>query len=300
MEHILKAFEKAQMQKGKERTDYIRPRQPAARPRLTTIDDVMQQESKTRNVYDQFSYFDKKPRITSLDKIVYSETKVVPVDAKTLLEHRVIAALKNDPRSDIFRILRTKVLQRMRANNANVLAVTGPTQGVGKTLVAINLAVSIAMDANYSVLLLDLDLRRPSMHKYFGLSPAFGLVDFLEGRKQIPELLINPGIERLVLMPVNKPSFNSSELLALPKMLAFIAEVKARYPNRIIVVDLPPLLPTNDAMAFIPNVDACVLVTAEGESTRDDIERSLQLIDAKKFMGVILNKSSDVGIPEYG
>ncbi|MCX7088061.1 MAG: polysaccharide biosynthesis tyrosine autokinase [Methylococcales bacterium] len=238
-------------------------------------------------------------KMVAIDDIVYQQTPVITIDRQVLLDNRVVAAIEDDPRADVFRILRTKVLQRMRANNATVLAITSPTKGVGKSFVAVNLAASIAMDSNYSVLLVDMDLRRPSVHQYFGLTPKFGLSDYCLDNKPVAELLINPGIKSLVILPAGKPTKRSSELLSSAKMLAFSEELKCRYPNRIVIIDLPPLLLTDDAMAFMANVDACILVAAEGQTNKEELERSLQLIDKKKYLGTILNKSTENKDDDY-
>ena len=180
----------------------------------------------------------------------------------------------------------------MKENNWNVLAVTSPTAGNGKTLTASNLAISIAKDANYSVLLVDLDFRRPKVHQVFGFDPEYGLIDHFHKDKSLNELMVHPGVDSLVLLPAGKPVRHSSELLSAPKMLALSKELKERYHNRIIVIDLPPILQTDDALAYMPNVDACILVVAEGETSPEEVTNSLKLIDDKKFLGTILNKSS--------
>ncbi len=234
-----------------------------------------------------------------IDDIKYQQTKSVTVTDATLKHNRVVAASLDDSHADIFKILRTKIIQRMRANNWSVLAVTSPTAGAGKSFMSSNIAVSMAMDANYSVLLADLDLRRPSIHKYFGLEAGLGIRDYFEGGKSISELLIHPEIDSLVILPAGKPIRRSSELLSTPKMQALASEFKDRYHNRIVIIDLPPLLHTDDAMMFMPNVNACVLVVAEGENSEDEIKRSIQMIDETKFMGCILNKSTDVQTEKY-
>ncbi len=231
------------------------------------------------------------------DKIEYSKTRNLAVNKAKLKENRVIAVLEDDPRADLYKILRTKVLQKMQANNWNVLAVSSPGQGAGKSLTAINLAISIAMDANYSVLLADLDLRHPSLHQYFDMPEAQpGLSNYFEGEKDISELLIHPGLEKLVVLPAGRPIKRSSDLLSTPMMMELAEELKQRYADRVVVVNLPPLLQTDDAMIFMPNVDACVLVVAEGETSIEDVEKSMQMIDKEKFMGTILNKSTDVAL----
>ena len=232
--------------------------------------------------------------------IAYSQTQKVEISTDDLLHNRVVAGVQNDPRADVFKILRTKVLQRMRSRGANVLAITSPLCGSGKSLISANLAISIAMDAKYSVLAVDMDFRRPELHNYFGLSPEYGLCDYFDGNKSISDILIHPaGLEYLVILPTGGSLVRSSDLLSTPKMLELANELKHRYPDRIVVVDLPPLLQTDDAMMFLPNVDACLLVVAEGENTIDDVQRSIDLIDESKFMGTILNKSVEENLPDY-
>lgn len=231
--------------------------------------------------------------------IKYTQTQTISVNDETLVENRIVAHLQENKAADLFKILRTKVLQRMSANRWNVLAVTSPSAGAGKSLTAINLAISLAMEANHSVLLADLDFRRPSVHKYFGMAPDKGLVDYFSNDVPINELFINPGIEKLVLLPAGHSIHHSSELLSTPKMLNLTNELKNRYPDRMIIVDLPPLLQSDDAIVFLPNADACLLVVAEGHNTTEEIERSLQLIDETKFLGSVLNKSDEAWSPSY-
>lgn len=256
---------------------------------------------RRKNISSEEQSFDRLPQETPIatDEIKYQHTKTIAVSDETFRKNHVVAALNNDNKADLFKILRTKIIQRMRVNQWNVLAVTSPTASVGKSFISSNIAVSMAMDANYSVLLADLDLRRPSLYRYFDIDPDIGIRDYLEDDKSIAELLINPGLESLVVLPAGKPIRRSSELLSTPKMQALASELKRRYANRIVIIDLPPLLHTDDAMMFMPNVDACLLVVAEGESTEDEIKQSLQLIDETKFIGTVLNKSADQSGDDY-
>ena len=233
-------------------------------------------------------------KATETQEIAYFQTRHITVTDDFLKQNRIIAGFDEDPRSYVYKILRTKILQGMQANNWNVLAITSPNSGAGKSLTAINLAISMAMDANYSVLLVDLDLRSPSIHDYFGMSDEAGLSDYLSGEKTIPELLVHPRQEKMVMLPAGKAIQRSSDVLSTPKMQQLIYDLKHRYSDRIIIVDLPPLLQTDDAMVFLPNVDACVLVVAEGESNIEDVQKSIQLIDPKKYLGSILTKSAEI------
>ena len=259
---------------------------------MERIKKALEKAQKQRKNNTSFSNREKREERTQ--KIEYSETRNIEVSEALLKENRIIAGLEDEPRSDLYKILRTKVLQRMLPKNWNVLAVTSPNKEAGKSLTAINLAISIAMDPNFSVLLVDLDLRRSSIFKYLGIPAEPGLTDYFSGEKKISELLVHPGLENLVVLPAGRTINRSSDLLSTPKMLELADELKQRYPDRIVVVDLPPLLPTDDAMIYMPNVDACILVVSEGDNTEEDVTRSLQMIDKDKFIGTILNKSAEV------
>ncbi|MET0107538.1 MAG: CpsD/CapB family tyrosine-protein kinase [Candidatus Thiodiazotropha sp.] len=224
-------------------------------------------------------------------KIFYTKTKSVEVAKDSLREKRVIAGDTNDPVSDQYKVLRTHVLQRLKANQWNSLAITSPGEACGKTLTAINLAISLAREVNHSVLLVDLDLRRPSIGQYFYSDEYSGISEYLIDNKELSEILFNPGIERLVVLPGNKPFSNSSEMLSSPKMVNLFGELKSRYPNRIIVFDLPPILSCDDVIAFLPYVDSVMMVIEDGRTTKEELRKSYELIENTNIVGTVLNKT---------
>lgn len=228
----------------------------------------------------------------SADKISYLHTRTEPVEAQLLHEKRVIASNESSPSADAYRVLRTQILQRLRENDWNTLAVTSPSDGEGKTLTAINLAISLAKEVTYTVLLVDANLKQPGVHKYFGLDPKHGLSDYLVNDAPLTSLLINPaGIDRFVILPAGNPLPNSSEMLNSPKMARLVDELKTRYPSRIVLFDLPPLLSSSDALAFSPYVDAALLVLEEGKTQAEDAQRALSLLQKTPVLGTVLNKS---------
>src|SRR3990172_1094728 len=148
------------------------------------------------------------------------------------------------------------------------------------------------MEVGYTVLLVDADLRHPDVNNYFGLEPEYGLSDYLMSDKPIAELLLKPaGIQGLVILPGGKPLPNSVEMLNSPKMSRLVEELKTRYPSRIILFDLPPLLATADAIAFAPYVHAALLVLEEGKTPMQDAQRATELLKDTHLIGVVLNKS---------
>lgn len=230
---------------------------------------------------------------TGTERISYSQTRTLKVTAHMLAENRIISGSSSAEFAEAYKILRTQVLQRLSENNWNALAITSPGEQEGKTLTAINLAISLAMEVSYTVLLVDANLRHPSIHDYFGLRPERGLSDYLTGDVPLQDILIHPeGIGHCVILPGGKPLANSSELLNSPKMAQLVEELKARYPSRIVVFDLPPLLTASDTLAFTPYVDAALLVLEEGKTKVQDLERASELLKGTNLLGTVLNKSS--------
>jgi len=220
----------------------------------------------------------------------YTQTRSVPVSREVLRQNLVVAGHDPGPFVDAYKVLRTKVLQKMRERGWNALGITSPNALAGKTLTSINLAVSLAMEVNQTVLLVDANLRGPSVHKYFGYEPLFGLNDFLLDNVPIQKILINPkGIERFVILPGKRALFNSSEMLSSPRMAELVDELKKRYPSRIVLFDLPHLA-TSDALAFAPYVDAVLLVVEEGKTTQDELQHSVEQLQSTPLLGTVLNK----------
>jgi protein-tyrosine kinase len=227
----------------------------------------------------------------SFDGIAYSRTKVSESASAVWAENRLIAHL-NDRNADLFRILRTKILQQMRDNGWRTLAVVGATAGVGKSTIASNLSLSIALDSNQTVLLVDADLRKPRLSTYFGLTPARGLGDYLNGTVELPDVLLNPGVDRLVLLPSVGSYANSTELLGSRKMAQLVSELKSRYESRLVICDLPPLLASGDALGFLPQFDCALLVVQNGGNTAAELSETRRLLAKTNLLGWVLNKAN--------
>ncbi len=227
--------------------------------------------------------------------IVYTTTRSLNIPLSVLRQRRVMAAYDKGPFVDAVKILRTQVMHRLRENNWNVLGVTSPGHGEGKTLTAVNLAVSLAMETTQTVLLVDANLRNPSIHEVFGLKDCPGLADYLLDNQPVEDLLVHPGIGRFVLLPGGRAISNSTEILTSPKMLALVEEFKHRYPSRIVIFDLPPLLYTADVLAFSPYIDALLLVVEEGKTTVEEVRRALSLLkNSRPVLGTVLNKAGQM------
>lgn len=237
--------------------------------------------------------------VSSVGTVGAPRAREIVVSREVLEKNRVLTTIHDDVVKHSYKLLRTQVLQRMHEKGWTSLAVTGPEVGVGKTLTAINLAISVAENVNQLALLVDLDLRRPSIHKYFGFLPEYGLSDYLQGGVALHEVLVDAGIERLVLLPGNRPLSNSSEMISSPKMAELVTELKANDPSRLLIFDLPPLLSTDDMLAFSPFVDAALLVVKEGKTTREAIGHTVELMKGTHLLGSVLNHSNEVSGSGY-
>lgn len=229
----------------------------------------------------------------------YTQTRIVPCDEDLLRQKRVLTSSQTDEVASAYKVLRTQVLQRLRANQWNTIAVTSSRPGEGKTLTAINLAISLAREVNVTVMLVDVDLRRPSVHKYFGYQPTYGLSDYLLHGRPLTDILFNPGIQRLVVLPGRESIGDSSEMLNTVPMQNLMQDLKKRYMRRVIIFDLPPLLNGDDVLVFAPQVDATLLVVAEGKTMRADLTNAQHLLQGTNFLGTVLNRSSEVGHAYY-
>jgi capsular exopolysaccharide synthesis family protein len=188
----------------------------------------------------------------------------------------------------------------MRANNWQSLAITSPSEGCGKTLTAINLAISIAREVNQTVLLVDLDLRRPQIHRHFTDQDLPGISDYLVQDTPVANLLFNPkGVERLVVLPGHTSVSHSSEMLSSPKMVRLVEELKTRYPSRLVLLDMPPVLACDDVLAFSPHFDSLVLVAEEGGTVKETLARASVLLEKTEILGTVLNKSSAISSDYY-
>ena len=224
-------------------------------------------------------------------RVNYQQTRTVQLDERELKERLIVAGFAHDSRSEPYRQLRGQILQKFRREKWQTLAITSPNNGSGRTLTAMNLAISLSLEANQTVLLVDLDLRNPGVARCIGLDDIeYGIVDYVKGEKPLQNILINPGFERLVLLPGTPQDSFTSEILSSPEMQAVKDELVSRYPSRLIIFDLPAVLSHDDALSFAPGCDATLMVLEEGGSKKKDIERAYRLLSGCNMIGSVLNK----------
>lgn len=189
-----------------------------------------------------------------------------------------------------FKALRTHLLQVKEKYKHNLFLITSVSGSEGKSMVALNLAISIAQVFNERVLLVESDFRKPNLASMLGLSVSSGLVEFLQDKSDGNGLLKATGIEGLTLLPAGQPAANPAELVGSPKVELLLRELKRSDPNRIILLDSPPLLPVTDARILASKVDGIILVVQTLKTPRDGIDRVLSTIDGAPILGVVLNR----------
>jgi Mrp family chromosome partitioning ATPase len=216
------------------------------------------------------------------------------VNWTALREQRVVSTNDLQPAGHAYRMLRTQVLQRARSHGLTTLGVISAVNGEGKTLTAINMALSLAAEPNQTVLLLDLDLRRPAIARTLGLTAERGLESWFGGDEPIKNVCYGiEGVERLYVLPTFTPLTGSSEVLAGLGTRKLFNELKGRDPGRLLVVDLPPVLLSDDALTIAPLLDGVVLVVNERRTRREDVVRVVELLGNTRIVGTVLNRSSE-------
>jgi capsular exopolysaccharide synthesis family protein len=220
---------------------------------------------------------------------VYSRTKVIPVPHGALSKNRVVLDEDNQV-AEQFKILRTQLFNRTRPQGWSTIQITGFDAGEGKSLIATNLAISIARDSRQTTLLVDLDFRNPSIHTLLGLGAEVpGLTSFFAGETGLEEILINPGIEKLTVLPAGGRVLQAPELIGSPKMEALVRELKERYKDRYIIFDTPHMNGFPDALVFSEYVDSIILVARAGYTSRISVENTMDMVPHEKVLGMVFN-----------
>jgi protein-tyrosine kinase len=216
------------------------------------------------------------------------------IDEAALRERRVIPSDDDRAAGHAYRMLRTQVLQRARANNLSIVGVVSAANGEGKTLTAINLALGLAAEPNQTVALVDLDLRRPAIASTLGLAAPLGLETWFARDEPVQSVCYAiEGHERLYVLPTLAPMPGSSEVLAGPGTRRLLEAVKDHDPNRLLVVDLPPVLLSDDALTVAPLLEGVVLVVDERRTRREDVVRVVELLRDTRIIGAVLNRASE-------
>jgi exopolysaccharide/PEP-CTERM locus tyrosine autokinase len=215
----------------------------------------------------------------------------IPLTLQKVSNHIVTLIEPSSIYAEQFKNLRTHILSAGEKKSHRLFLITSAVRGEGKTVVAINLAISIAQGIEEKVLLLDCDLRQPKVHTMLGIDVKEGLADYLSNDIEFSDLLYKTDIGRLTLLGAGTPPPNPSELIGSEKMKRLIEEIKKRYEDHYIIIDSPPVLPITDSIILGSIVDSIILVVHAGQTPKDTINQALSLLNDKgDIMGILLNR----------
>ena len=218
-------------------------------------------------------------------------------DLRRYETHPIVVLEEESAISEQYKILREQI-KRLRAEaGIRTIAITSPVKRDGKTTVSVNLAAAIALEYEEKVILIDADLRAPSVHRYFNYEGPHGLTEYLSSNAvgNVKSLVRNTHVNGLLYIPAGKPTRFASELLAKDKMRRMLEEVHAEFPSHMVVIDSPPVLATPDPLVLSRQVDGVIMVIRARKTPKDYLAKALSAFSTNKILGIVLN-GADLGI----
>lgn len=225
--------------------------------------------------------------------------QTLSIDKESLAERGYL--INNGERKNIkdeFRQIKRKLLTNAfgaaakMLSNPNLIMVSSAKPNEGKTFVSINLALSIALEQDKTVLLIDADVLRPSLNRELGVEESDGLIEYLlDSEKQVSDIIYDTNIEKLKLIPAGKPHHLSNELLASEKMAKLAHELANRYPDRVVIFDCPPLIGVTETLVLANLVGQALVVVEESKTTIESIKVATESLSEDLAIGIVLNKA---------
>lgn len=210
------------------------------------------------------------------------------------------------PMSDQYRVIKRPLIQNamgkgaVPVNHGNLIMVTSALSGEGKSFTSVNLAMSIANELDHTVMLVDADVARPSVLRMLGLPPGPGLLDLLEGRAEMSNVLLRTNVDKLTILPSGSPHPRATELLASDAMRQLLNDMATRYADRIIIFDSPPLLLTTESRVLASHMGQIVIVVHAGRTLQADVQHALSTIESCPVRMMLLNKAQSLAHGAYG
>jgi receptor protein-tyrosine kinase/non-specific protein-tyrosine kinase len=240
----------------------------------------------------------KEQQSVSVEKRSYQKNyqSLPEPESKIILDNRNLFPLldPSSPASEEYRKLKSSLVKftTQDENFKNIIMVTSAIANEGKSLTSLNLAISLAQGLDHTVLLVDADFRRPSIHRYLGIETSKGFADCLCDDLDPSDLLINTGIGKLVIFPAGREVPNPVELFSSQKAKDLLQELKNRYPDRYVIIDTPPLLPFAESRHLSHLVDAIIFVVRERAASQFEIAEALETLKGTNLLGIIYNNAS--------
>jgi protein-tyrosine kinase len=221
-------------------------------------------------------------------ELINDSRKVEP--ANIVLDSKLVSYYEpSSMTAEQFRRLRAWIIKPGRDESIKTILVTSAMKGEGKSLIAINLAITVAVELHSNALLVDCDLRNPSLSRWFGFQEQKGLSNYLMGEAELPDLLVKTAINKLSILPGGSIQENPVELITSNKMKSLVQDLRARYDDRYIIIDSSPLLATTEPSVLNNMVDGIIFVIRAGVTPRESVQQALKVLDKQKILGVVLN-----------
>lgn len=254
---------------------------------MSRIEEALEKAAKLR--------VDMAPPVFA-EKVIPRVHVPPPVPAKGISITNQLLVTVNDPNTQAaeeYRKLKSVIVKLTKEGSfLNMLMVTSAIGGEGKSLTSLNLALSLAQEFDHTVLLVDADIRKPSIHGYMGIENSAGLTDCILDGVEVKDALIRTGIGKLSFLPAGRSVPNPAEVFTSQRMRDFFLEMKNRYPDRYIIIDTPPVLPFAETRSLSMIVDGIVMVAKEGLVTLHNIEEAMEHIKGTPLLGIVYNEAA--------
>ena len=238
------------------------------------------------------SYMQPKQRFKeTIENLIFGR------DLAKVEAYPLVALGQSTPAGEHYKILREQINKVCRETGCRSILVTSPVKGDGKTTVAANLAAAMALDYHQQVLLIDADLRSPSIHRYFGINATPGLAEYLNSNasSDLVSYVQNTALPGLRILPGGAPSVASAELLVTDKMQILLKELPEIFPGHRIIVDTSPVISTSDPLVLSRLVEGIVMVVRAGKTPRACLSAAFKSLGSSKVMGIVLN-GTELGV----
>ena len=224
------------------------------------------------------------------------------LSVKHLESTRIVAYDPLHEHGRYFDMLRTQVLQAMDKNGWQVLAITSPTSGCGKSVTACNLAMSIARLPERSVVLVDMDLQKPKVAEYLGIESEAGILSVLEGRANLMSQIVEVSIgqNQMLVLPGEVCKAGSAEWMASQTMTTLLQTLKRDFRSHIIILDMPPILVGDEVISVLPQIESVLLIAGVGATTSSDIKECNKHLKSTPVIRTVVNKTTEKTEAHYG
>lgn len=254
---------------------------------MSRIEEALEKAAKMRG--------ETAPTMSSLKKVPEIHLPP-PMTAQGITVTNQLLVTVNDPHTQAaeeYSKLKSVIVKLTKKGSfLNMLMVTSSIGGEGKSLTSLNLALSLAQEFDHTVLLIDADIRKPTIHSYLGIENSLGLTDCLLDGVGVKDALIRTGIGKLSFLPAGREVPNPAEVFNSKRMRDFFLEMKNRYHDRYIIIDTPPVLPFAETRSLSAIVDGIVLVAKEGLVTLHNIEETMECIKGTPLLGIVYNEAA--------